>query len=119
METPPICHVSFGKGLGNARISADQIRLASPLNVRTRPIVMITIVRTDALETGAMTTRWIPRPSAKAKASVTTNAGQYDQPWFSISVQAMKVVNIAISPWAKLITPVARWISTSASASAP
>ena len=31
----------------------------------------------------------------------------------------MYVENVAISPWAKLITPVARWISTSASASAP
>ena len=50
---------------------------------------MITTVSTDALETGAITARCTPRPSTKAKASVTTNAGQYDQPWFSISVQAM------------------------------
>ena len=57
IETPPICHVSFGKGLGNDRISADQIRLARPLNVRTSPIVMITTVRTDVLATGAITTR--------------------------------------------------------------
>ena len=57
IETPPTCHVSFGNGLGNALISADQIRLARPLKVRTRPIVMITIVRTDAFETGAITTR--------------------------------------------------------------
>ena len=33
-----------------------------------------------------------------------------------VSVQAMNVVNIAISPWAKLMIPVARWIRTSASA---
>ena len=80
---------------------------------------MITTVRTEAFATGAMTTRWMPTPRANAKTSVAANAGQYDQPWFSISVQAMYVVNIAISPCAKLITPVARWIKTSASASAP
>ena len=56
-------------------------------------------------------------PPANEKASVTTNAGQYGQPWFAVSVQGMYVENIAISPWAKLMTPVARWMSTSASAS--
>ena len=50
---------------------------------------MITIVRIGRARTGAMTTRWRPRPSTNAKTSVATNAGQYDQPWFSISVQAM------------------------------
>ena len=117
--TEPSCHVSFGNGLGKARISADQISGASPLKISTSPIVMITTVSTDALATGAITTRWIPSPSTNANRSVATNAGQYDQPWCSISAQAMYVVNIAISPCAKLITPVARWISTSASASAP
>ena len=39
---------------------------------------------------------------------MTANAGQYDQPWFVVSVQAMYVENVAISPCAKLITPVAR-----------
>ena len=33
-----------------------------------------------------------------------------------ISAQQMYVQNIPISPWAKLTIPVARWISTSASA---
>ena len=89
IETSPICQVSFGNGLGKALISADQIRLASPLKVSTRPIVMITTVRTEAFETGAITTRWMPSPSTNAKTSVPTKAGQYDQPWFSISVQAM------------------------------
>ena len=50
---------------------------------------MITTVRTDVRSTGRITTRWTPTPSTKAKTSVATNAGQYDQPWFSISVQAM------------------------------
>ena len=54
IETSPICQVSFGNGLGKALISADQIRLASPLKVSTRPIVMITTVRTEAFETGAI-----------------------------------------------------------------
>ena len=50
---------------------------------------------------------------------MNAKAGQYDQPWFVVSVQGMYVENVAISPWAKLITPVARWIRTSASASEP
>ena len=72
---PPICQVSFGNGLGNARISADQIRPASPLKISTSPIVMITTVRTDAFATGAITTRWTPTPSAKAKTSVDGERG--------------------------------------------
>ena len=39
---------------------------------------------------------------------MTANAGQYENPWFVVSAQAMYVENVAISPWAKLITPVAR-----------
>ena len=58
-------------------------------------------------------------PPANDASSVTANAGQYENPWFVVSVHAMYVENVAISPWAKLITPVARWISTIASASAP
>ena len=41
---------------------------------------MITTVRTEVFETGAITTRWMPSPSANAKTSVAMNAGQYDQP---------------------------------------
>ena len=36
--------VSFGNGLGKARTSADQIKPAAPLKMRTRPIVTITTV---------------------------------------------------------------------------
>ena len=36
------------------------------------------------------------------------NAGQNEKPWFVISDHAMYVVNIAISPCAKLMTCVAR-----------
>ena len=54
-----------------------------------------------------------------AIASVTKNAGQKDKPWLVMSDHAMKVVNIAISPWAKFTTPVARWMRTSARARLP
>ena len=46
------------------------------------------------------------------------NAGQNDQPW-SISVQQTNADSVAISPCAKLITPVERWMITIASASKP
>ena len=52
------------------------------------------------------------------KTSVATKAGQNDHPW-PISVQQMNADSVAISPCAKLITPVERWISTIASASSP
>ena len=61
----------------------------------------------------------MPSPPPNDTASVTAKAGQYGQPWFTVSAHRMYVENIAISPWAKLMIPVARWISTSASASAP
>ena len=40
-----------------------------------------------------------------AIASVTKNAGQNEKPWLVMSDHAMKVVNIAISPWAKFTIP--------------
>ena len=59
-------------------------------------------------------------PPTNEMASVIPKPIQNDscQPSGSeMSHQAMYVENIAISPWAKLMTPVARWMSTSASAS--
>ena len=59
-------------------------------------------------------------PPANEMASVIAKPIQNDssQPSGSeMSQKAMYVENIAISPCAKLITPVARWMSTSASAS--
>ena len=58
-------------------------------------------------------------PPTNEMASVIAKPIQNDncQPSGSeMSQNAMYVENIAISPWAKLITPVARWMSTSASA---
>jgi hypothetical protein len=69
-------------------------------------MVMITTVSTGAPCTGRMTTSSSSTPPANAIASVSANAGQYDV-WWS-SDHAMNVVNIAISPCAKLTTPVAR-----------
>ena len=63
-----------------------------------------------------MTARWIATPPTKEIASVAKNAPQNGKPWLTWSVQAMYVANIAISPWAKLMTPVERWMITSASA---
>ena len=89
IATPPITQVSFGNGLGKARTSADQIRPARPLKIRTRPIVTITVVRIEARSIGRITVRCRPTPSPKAKTSVTAKASQMFTPWFSISVQAM------------------------------
>ncbi len=66
----------------------------------------MTIVSTDDPSTGRMTIRSSATPPTNAIASVSTNAGQYDM--WCISENAMNVVNIAISPCAKLMTPVER-----------
>ena len=80
---------------------------------------MITTRICGPRSTGRITAWWIPIPPRNDTASVTANAGQYEKPWFVVRVQAMYVENVAISPCAKLITPVARWIRTIASASDP
>ena len=51
--------------------------------------------------------RSIATPPVKAIASTMGNAVQNDRPWF-ISDQEMNVVNVAISPCAKLMTRVVR-----------
>ena len=71
-----------------------------------RPTVTITTAITECW-TGRMTTTWMTTPSTNAIASVKKNASQYETPQ-SMSWYAMYVVAIAISPWAKLITSVAR-----------
>ena len=97
----------LGNGLSNAFTSAPQIQPMVALIVSRRPIVTITITSSARRSTGRMTTRSTATPPAKAIASVSANAGQYDIPW-CISDQAVYVVNVAISPWAKLITSVER-----------
>ena len=70
------------------------------------PRVTITSVSTGARSTGRMTTRSIRTPATNAMPSVSGNATQKLIPWV-MSVNAMKVANIAISPWAKLTRPMA------------
>ena len=71
----------------------------------------MTIVSTGALSTGLITSRSSTMPPANEMASVTMKPIHrwYSGPFGSaISHQAMNVENIAISPWAKLMTPVER-----------
>ena len=67
----------------------------------------ITIVSTGARSTGRITARSIPTPPQNESATVARNASQKESPWWT-SDQATKVESIAISPWAKLTTPVER-----------
>jgi hypothetical protein len=61
------------------------------------PIVRITTVTNGLPSTGRMMVRSSAIPPTKAISSVSGKAAQYPRPW-SMSVQAMKVVNVAISP---------------------
>jgi hypothetical protein len=117
--TPATWIVSLGNGLSTALTSPDQIHVIRPFSASNNPIVTITTRNTSPPSTGRMIVWWIATPPANETSNVTTKAGQYGQPWFTVSDQAMYVEKVAISPWAKLITPVARWISTSARASEP
>ena len=82
------------------------------------PSVTIRIVSGSSPSTGRMMTRSITIPPRNESASADSSASPSGSP-ASTRPQAMKVENIAISPWAKLTIPVERKISTSASASAP
>src|SRR5436190_18349837 len=105
--TPATSTVLFGNGLSKALTSAPQIQPVRPLIAISSPIVTITIAISGRFSTGRVTTRSIAIPPENAINSVSANAGQYDMPW-SISDHAMYVVNVAISPCAKLTTSVAR-----------
>ena len=83
-----------------------------------RPSVTMRIVSGSESSTGRISTRSIAIPPRNDRTSVVTSASPSGTPP-STSPQAMKVENIAISPWAKFTIPVERKISTSASASAP
>ena len=101
--TPPMRTGSVENGDSSVRGSFPQIRLARPLSPMSRPIVTITTVSGGVDCTGRITASSIAAPPTKASTSVSANAGQYGI--CSIRLQATKVVNIAISPWAKLTTP--------------
>ncbi len=89
IATPAISIVRVGNGLCIALTSPDQMRVMSPLMSRSRPMVTITTRSTDPFSFGRMTDWWIAAPPTNETASVNTNAGQYSQPWFVVSVQAM------------------------------
>ena len=99
------------KAPGKLLVSAPQIHPARPFKAIASPSVTMTIVSTGARSTGRMRTRSRRMPPANEIARVTTSAAQYGQsgPFgSSISHQAMKAEKVAISPCAKLITPVER-----------
>jgi hypothetical protein len=107
IATSPTSNVRLGNGLSNDFTSAPQIQGASPFSAIRMPIVTITIASGDACSTGLIRTRSTATPPVKAITSVSAKAGQYGMPRF-ISSQAMYVVNMAISPWAKFTTCVER-----------
>ena len=81
----------------------------------SRPRVRMTIVSGAARSTGRTTIRSSATAPANAIAIVSGKASQSGMPCCE-NCHARYVVNIAISPCAKLMTPIERWISTSASA---
>ena len=90
IATPPTSQVSFGNGLGNARTSAAQIRLTSPLKIRTSADrddhdVVSSGAPLDRADDDALGAE----PEPKAITSVSDEGEPLVQPWFSISVQAM------------------------------
>ena len=96
-----------GNALGKYLISGDQIHEATPWSTKISPIVTTTTASAPACSTGRITTRSRAIPPRNAIPSVAKKAAQKGRPHW-ISCQAMYVVNIAIPPWAKLITSVAR-----------
>ena len=103
IATPPTMTELFGNGLSNAFTSGPQIHPVNPFRAINRPMVMITITISGRCSIGRISTRSTPTPPAKAISSVSANAGQYGIPR-SMNIQAMNVVNVAISPCAKLTT---------------
>ena len=81
--------MSLGNGLSTALTSPDQIHVIRPLSASSSPIVTITTRSTDPPSTGRMIVWWSATPPRNETSSVTTKAGQYGQPWFAVSDQAM------------------------------
>src|SRR5262249_45042305 len=105
--TPAIWIGRVENALGIDFTSGDQIQNAAPLKTKNSPIVTIAIVRTGLRSTGRITARSSAIPPADETATVSAHAPQYGQRCGG-GVHAMNVENIASSPWAKLMTPVAR-----------
>ena len=88
-------------GVGNSLIVKFQISPAELFKIPNRAMNATSCVRTGALWIGLNRMRSIAMPPTNDTATTATKAPQYGTPHW-ISCQAMKVENIAISPWAKL-----------------
>ena len=93
--------------MGNPRGSNRQMIPASAPNTRNRPSVMITSGRWSDGSNGRISTRSITAPIAALISMPTTTASHIGSPRSVASTSTMKAPNIAISPWAKLISVVA------------
>ena len=81
------------------------------------PMVTMTMARTLSLPTGRIRVRSMIAPPTTETAMAARMANTTGKP-LSARIQAMKVENMAISPWAKFSNEVERKIRTRASASA-
>jgi hypothetical protein len=93
--------------LGNERLEKPQIQPAALLSRMSSPSVTITRTSGSPPSTGRMITRSMIMPPTNDRTSVSASAPASGRPVWS-RPQATKVLNIAISPWAKLTTPVDR-----------
>ena len=106
ITTPPMSKVSLGNGFSSVRCSPFQIQAAAPFSRIRSPIVTVTTVSACERDTVWITSRSITTPPTNEITSVRKKATQYGTR--SSSSQQMNVENIAISPCAKLTTPVER-----------
>src|SRR5581483_6366285 len=116
--TPPTVIGSVEKGPWNCFAAPPHTQVSKPLIAMRRPIVRMTIPSSGPRWIGLIRTECSATPPPNESTSVAPNAGQNDQPW-STSVKQRNAESVAISPCAKLRTPVERWMRTSASASEP
>ena len=107
MAIPPTDTEPSGNRLGKPRLVEPQIQRASPLTRMNSPSVTVTSVSSGEPSTGRISARSITIPATRLIASVISTASPTGM-LASTRPQAMNVLNIAISPWAKLTIPVER-----------
>ena len=106
-DTPPRWTVAVENGPANCFAAPPQIQVVSPLIAINSPTVRSTTASNGLPCNGRISTCWTATPPPNERINVATNAGQNDQPWSS-SDQQTNADSVAISPCAKLSTPVAR-----------
>src|ERR687893_2969736 len=104
-----------GKGDGMVCGSVPKMSCTRALSPRNRPSVMMTTFSGLRPSMGRMSVRPITAPATKANAIEMKIATHTGMP-VVVSFQETKAEKSAISPWAKLRTPVVRKISTRARA---